>query len=154
MGFQWNQYRIRIYTMIEFYRLTGKSDGDRIQVKARTGEEMYAPMFNVGTSTSVPTQKWLLENKDNFIALVSYERDSFSRPLIIGFYPVKGAKSSDFDLMLKVMNLFDNLLEHLLQAKTNTMMGPQMFFPDTIQKIQETKVKLEELKQERLEINK
>lgn len=104
--------------MIEFYRLTGKSDGDRIQVKARTGEEMYAPMINVGTSTSVPTQKWLLENKDNFIALVSYERDSFSRPLIIGFYPVKGAKSSDFDLMLKVMNLFDNLLEHLLQAKT------------------------------------
>ena len=37
--------------MIEFYRLTGKSDGDRIQVKARTGEEMYAPMINVGTST-------------------------------------------------------------------------------------------------------
>ena len=140
--------------MIEFYKLTGKSGGDRIQVKARTGEEMYAPMINVGTSTSVPTQKWLMENKDNFIALVSYERDSFSRPLIIGFYPVKGAKSSDFDLMLKVMNLFDNLLDQLLQAKTNTMMGPQMFFPDTIQKIQETKLKLEELKQERLEINK
>lgn len=52
------------------------------------------------------------------------------------------------------MNLFDNLLDQLLQAKTNTMMGPQMFFPDTIQKIQETKLKLEELKQERLEINK
>ena len=48
--------------MIEFYKLTGKSDGDRIQVKARTGEEMYAPMINVGTSTSVPTQKWLMEN--------------------------------------------------------------------------------------------
>ena len=50
--------------------------------------------------------------------------------------------------------MFDELLDNLLQAKTNTMIGPQMFFPDTITKINEIKVKVQELKNERLEINK
>ena len=52
--------------MIEFYRLTGKSDGDRIQVKARTGEEMYAPMINVGTSTSVPHTEMAVGEQGQF----------------------------------------------------------------------------------------
>lgn len=149
------KYRIRFYQiMIEFYKLTGKSLGDRLGIKSRTGEEMYAPMVGVGTATSVPSATWLATNKDNFIALVALESDDYSRPLVIGFYPVKGAKSSEFDAMFKLMNMFDELLDNLLQAKTNTMIGPQMFFPDTISKINEIKVKVQELKNERLEINK
>lgn len=140
--------------MIEFYKLTGKSDGDRLQVKSRTGEEMYAPMINVGTSTSVPSASWLLTNKDNFIALVSFERESFSRPIILGFYPVKGARTSDFDIVFKLMTAFEDLLDSLAQAKTNTLLGPQPFFADTLLKINQTKVEVEKMKTERLEINK
>lgn len=140
--------------MIEFAKLTNELKGDYLKVKMRTGEEIFAPLINVGTSTSLPTTKWLNDNKDSFLALITYERESFSHPLIIGFFPVKGAKTQDFDIIFKLLTLVEDLLKELRQAKTNTMLGPQPFFPDTNLNIQKIELELDELKKERLEINK
>ena len=64
--------------MIEFAQLTDDLDGDYLKVKMRQEEEIFAPLLNIGTSTSLPTKKWLSANKKHFIALVTYERDYFS----------------------------------------------------------------------------
>ena len=140
--------------MIEFAQLTDDLDGDYLKVKMRTGEEVFAPLLNIGTSTSLPTKKWLSANKKHFIALVTYERDYFSHPIIIGFYPVKGAKTADFDIIFKLLTLVEDLLAELRVAKTNTMLGPQPFFPDTNVNLKKIELDLAELKKERLEINK
>lgn len=140
--------------MIEFMKLTGKVEEDYLEVRCRTGETLLAPMMNVGTSTSLPTEIWVGENRDNFIAIVSYEHDSYNKPLVLGFLPVKGAKSEDFDVIFQLMNLMDGLLELLLSVKTNTMLGPQPFFPDNITKVQEIKLYLQSIKERRLNLKK
>ncbi len=82
--------------MIEFAQLTDDLDGDYLKVKMRTGEEIFAPLLNIGTSTSLPTKKWLSAKKHLLLPLLRMKEIISPHPIIIGFYPVKGAKTSDF----------------------------------------------------------
>lgn len=132
--------------MIEFGKLTGKSRGSSFQVTMRTGEHLYAPMATMGTGVPIPSKKWLLENKDNFLALISYEKNIFESPLIVGFFPVKGADSSRYNPMERLIELVGSLLEQLLQAKVNTFIGPQPFMTDTIGGLNTLKGELSEIK--------
>lgn len=140
--------------MIEFAKITGEVSGDSLKVQLRTGEEVLAVMMNVGTSTSLPTESWISTNKDNFLALVTFEKDLFLKPIIIGFYPVKGAKTSDFDVIFKLMGLIEELLSTLKEAKVNTMLGPQPFFTNIVMDLDSYSEDLKKIKKERLELNK
>ena len=52
------------------------------------------------------------------------------------------------------MGLFEKLLGELQKVKTNTMLGPQPFFPNNNLVIKEVQDSLDDLKKERLELNK
>lgn len=131
--------------MIEFGKITGEVDNNLLQVKMRTGESLYAPMAVVGTDVSIPSEDWVKENKDNFLALVTYEKDMPISPIIIGFYPVKGADSSVYNTAERLLAVVTKLLEQLLKAKVNTQIGPQPFMPDTIQVFNDIKKELEDI---------
>lgn len=120
-------------------------DGHRIQVTMRTGESLYAPITVMGTDVSVPSKEWFATNKDNFMALVTYEKDILLSPMIIGFFPVMGADSSSYNTTERLLSATLQLLEQLLKAKVNTMIGPQPFMPDTIQVFTTIKQELEEI---------
>lgn len=134
--------------MIEFAKITGEMEGNTYQVKMRTGESLYAPLTIVGTDVTIPSKKWVTTNKDNFLALVTYEKDMPISPMIIGFYPVKGADSSSYNTLEVLMELFSKLLEQLGKAKINTQIGPQQFLPDTLLVLEEISTNLETLKQD------
>lgn len=131
--------------MIEFAKITGEMDGHRIQVTMRTGESLYAPITVMGTDVSVPSKEWFATNKDNFMALVTYEKDILLSPMVIGFFPVAGADSSSYNTTERLLSATLQLLEQLLKAKVNTMIGPQPFMPDTIQVFTTMKQELEEI---------
>lgn len=133
--------------MIEFGKITGNVDNNRIQVKLRTGECLYAPMTVVGTDVTIPSEKWIKDNKDNFLALVTYEKDIYISPMIIGFYPVKGADSAEYNTKERMLEMFMKLIEQLLKAKVNTQIGPQPFMPDTIQVFNDIKKELDKIKE-------
>lgn len=118
--------------MIEFAKITGKLDNNLLQVRMRTGEQLYAPIVTVGTNVSLPSEKWILDNKDNFLALVTYEKDLYISPMIIGFYPVKGADSQSYNTTERLITVMEKLIEQLSKAKVNTQLGPQTFMPDTL----------------------
>lgn len=118
--------------MIEFGKITGEVDNNLIQVKMRTGESLFAPLTVIGTDVSIPSEDWITANKDNFLALVTYEKDMYISPMIIGFYPVKGASSSEYNTFEKVIVILEKLLEQLSKARINTQIGPQQFMPDTL----------------------
>ena len=132
--------------MIEFGKITGEVSNNMIQVRMRTGESLFAPMAVVGTNVSLPSQEWITNNKDNFLALVTYEKDMFISPMIIGFYPVQGSDSSAFNTTERLLAMVYKLLEQLLKAKVNTQIGPQPFMPDTVKVFNEIKVELDEIK--------
>ena len=98
----------------------------------RTGESLFAPLTVIGTDVSIPSEDWITANKDNFLALVTYEKDMYISPMIIGFYPVKGASSSEYNTFEKVIVILEKLLEQLSKARINTQIGPQQFMPDTL----------------------
>lgn len=131
--------------MIEFGKITGEMDSNLIQVKMRTGECLYAPMTVVGTDVSIPSKEWVKNNKDNFLALVTYEKDMYISPMIIGFYPVKGADSSTYNTTERLLSMCVKLVEQLLKAKVNTLLGPQPFMPDTIKVFTDIKNELDEI---------
>lgn len=131
--------------MIEFGKITGEVDNNLIQVKMRTGECLYAPMTIVGTDVSIPSEEWVKNNKDNFLALVTYEKDMCISPMIIGFYPVKGADSSTYNTTERLLAMCVKLVEQLLKAKVNTLLGPQPFMPDTIKVFTDIKNELYEI---------
>lgn len=131
--------------MIEFAKITGEMEGNTYQVKMRTGESLYAPLTIVGTDVSIPSEEWISANKDNFLALVTYEKDMPISPMIIGFYPVKGADSSSFNTTERLLAACLQLMEQLLKAKVNTMIGPQPFMPDSIKIFTDIKTELEEI---------
>lgn len=131
--------------MIEFAKITGEMDGHRIQVTMRTGESLYAPITVMGTDVSIPSKEWFAANKDNFMALVTYEKDILLSPMVIGFFPVMGADSSSYNTTERLLSATLQLLEQLLKAKVNTMIGPQPFMPDTIQVFTTIKQELEEI---------
>lgn len=133
--------------MIEFAKITGNVERNYIEVKMRTGESLYAPIVVMGTDVTLPSDKWIADNKDNFLALVSFEKDIPESPLIIGFYPVKGADSSAYNTMERLTEVLLKLIEQLLKAKVNTQIGPQPFMVDTIQVFNNLKKDIEDCKE-------
>lgn len=131
--------------MIEFGKIIGEVDNNLIQVRLRTGESLFAPLTVIGTNVSIPSEEWISSNKDNFLALVAYEKDIYSSPMIIGFYPVKGADSSSYNTTERLLATVTKLIEQLLKAKVNTQIGPQPFMPDTIQVFNGIKKELDEI---------
>lgn len=131
--------------MIEFGKITGDMEGHYIEVQMRTGEHLYAPMVVMGNSISIPSESWIKTNKDNFLALVTFEKDILENPMIIGFYPVKGATSKDYDVTEKLLKLVTDLVEELQKARINTQLGPQKFLPDTQMELKSMKSTLDEI---------
>lgn len=131
--------------MIEFGKITGEVEGNLMQVKMRTGENLFAPLTVIGTDVSIPSEQWVKDNKDNFLALVTYEKDMYISPMIIGFYPVKGADSSSYNTTERLLAMVTKLIEQLLKAKVNTQIGPQPFMSDTIQVLNDIKKELDEI---------
>lgn len=131
--------------MIEFGQITGEVENNLLQVKLRTGERLFAPMAVIGTDVSIPSADWIKENKSNFLALVTYEKDITSSPMVIGFYPVKGADSASYNTTERLLAMVTKLIEQLLKAKVNTQIGPQPFMPDTIQVFNDIKQELENI---------
>lgn len=118
--------------MIEFAKITGEMDGSNLQVRMRTGECLFAPMIIVGNSTSLPSEEWIISHKDSFLALVTYEGDTYYDPMILGFYPVKGSDSEVYDVTERILEQLIILVEKLYSARINTQMGPQTFMPNTL----------------------
>lgn len=118
--------------MIEFGKITGDIENNLIEVRLRTGECLYAPVVIMGTNVTIPSATWISAYKDNFLALVTYEKDMFISPMIIGFYPVKGAKASSYNTTERLLSVIKSLVEQLGKATINTQIGPQQFRPDTL----------------------
>lgn len=117
--------------MIEFAKILGELDNNMLQVMMRTGESLFAPFAVMGTAVSIPSEKWVKDNKDKFLALVTYEKNIFKSPIIIGFYPVEGANSSTYNTHERLIAVIEKLLKDLSKARVNTQIGPQKFMPDT-----------------------
>lgn len=117
--------------MIEFGKITGDMEGHYIEVQMRTGEHLYAPIVVSGNSVSIPSKSWIEANKENFLALIAFEKDILENPMVIGFYPVKGAESKTYDVTEKLLAIVAQLVDELQKARVNTQLGPQKFLPDT-----------------------
>lgn len=132
--------------MIEFAKLTGKSASPNlIQVKMRQGEQLYAPMAVMGNSVSMPSAAWIAAHKDEFLALVTFEHEVLKNPVVIGFYPVKGADSTTYNVTEKLLDLVKSLIDTLGQAKVLTQLGPQQFMADTLVDLQKLTAEIETL---------
>lgn len=119
--------------MIEFAKITGEVEGHRLQVKMPTGESFFSPLLVCGNSATIPSKKWIQENKSKFLAVITYEGTQFHDPMIIGFYPVKGADPKSYNTLEKTIDILQKLVEQLIKAKVNTQIGPQPFMADTLQ---------------------
>lgn len=131
--------------MIEFAKITGDTLDNRIMVTMRTGESLYAPIAVTGLGTPLPSEEWIKNNKDNFLALVAFEKGLLMNPVIMGFYPVKGATSTDYGVLERLLSATITLLEKLINGKVNTSIGPQPFMPDTLTALNEIKKELENI---------
>lgn len=131
--------------MIEFGKITGNMEGNLYQVMLREGECLYAPIAVMGNNVSAPSEKWVQANKDKFLALVTYEKDIFESPVIVGFFPVKGAKSEEYNVHERLVYLITRLVKQLQRTKINTQLGPQQFMPDTIYVLEEIENGLKEI---------
>lgn len=131
--------------MIEFGKITGVVEGNLLQVTMRTGESLYAPMAVMGIDVPLPSEEWVSTNKDNFLALVAFEKNYACSPMVIGFFPVKGADSAIYNTSERLLLVVTKLVEQLLKAKVNTQIGPQPFMPNTIQIFNDLKTELEEI---------
>ena len=139
--------------MIEFGKLTGETYKNMFKVKLRTSETLYAPICVMGIGTPQPSTAWVLSNKDKFLVLLTYEKDILNNPMIIGFYPVKGADSSTYDLFERLLESMQKLVDQLSKAKVTTQLGPQQFLPDTLLVLEQIKVSLNEIKNQINPIN-
>lgn len=138
--------------MIEFANITGQVDDNKICVKMRTGESFYAPII-MAVNTPTPSKEWIQENKDSFLALVSFEKGLGQNPMVLGFYPVKGADSTKYSIVERLLTANLTLLEKLINGKVNTSIGPQPFMPDTLMALNDIKKELEDIEKLILPIN-
>jgi len=138
--------------MIDFAKITGEVEGHRLEVQMPTGEHIYSPLLLVGTATTFPTEEWIKNNKDNFLAVITYEGSRCYDSMILGFYPVKGADSSTYNTTDRMFKMLLKLVEQLLKAKVNTQIGPQPFMADTIQVLNEIKTELTEVQKLMLDL--
>ena len=134
--------------MIEFGKITGDTDNNLIEVRMRTGECLYAPIAVVGTDVTIPSAEWITAHKDSFLALVTFEKDIYANPIIIGFYPTKGADSSKYNTTEKLITILEKLLTQLGKTKVNTQIGPQQFMPDTLMVLEQLSDELKTAKQD------
>lgn len=112
--------------MVEFCIITGEVDNNRIRVQTRTGARFWATMAVVGNNVSLPSEKWITSNRKNFLALVAFEKDSLDgEPMVMGFYPVRGASSKDYDNFELLLTQFKALVSCLQKATVMTRLGPQ-----------------------------
>lgn len=125
--------------MIEFAKILGETEGNRTRIKFRTGETLLVPIVTMGTSVSIPSTKWINQHKDDFLALVSFEKDIWESPMIIGFYPVKGSSSKEYNTHERLIAIMEKLVNQLSKARVNTQIGPQKFMPDTLVVLDEIK---------------
>lgn len=131
--------------MIELAKLTGEIEGHRFQCQMQTGETLFAPFVMQGTDVTMPSQDWVDANKDKFLVVVGFLGDQLYDPLILGFYPVKGADSNEYNTTDRLFKMFVKLIDQLLKAKVNTQIGPQPFMGDTIQVFNDIKSELDEI---------
>ena len=131
--------------MIEFAKITGEMEGNRIEVKLPTGEHLYSPIMLNGTAVTFPSEEWIKNNKDNFLAVITYEGSRCYDSMVLGFYPVKGADSTSYNTTDRMFKMLVKLVDQLLKAKTNTQIGPQPFMADTIKVLNEIKKELEDV---------
>ena len=122
-------------------------EGNLLQVSMRTGESLFAPIVPTGVGVAIPSKKWISDNKDKFLALVTFEKNLLDNPMIIGFYPVKGADSKAYDITERLIEALLELLDGLSSAKTNTSIGPQPFMPETITKLKEITTEIKKIKE-------
>lgn len=135
--------------MIEFAKITGKAESPNlIEVRMRTGECLYAPISTMGANVCLPSQTWISKNKDNFLALVTFIGDVSQNPAIIGFYPVRGADSTSYNITERMVEKFLELLDKLGQAKVMTQLGPQQFMADTLLDLQKMTADIKTMMQE------
>lgn len=142
--------------MIYFGKITGEIDSDTfLEVTLKNGESVYAAMtIPTGTSLSLPSKDWIDANKDKFLALVSFEGDIYNKAFIVGFYPIKGAKSEEYNTFEKLIEVLYKLIDQLSKAKTNTQIGPQPFLPDTLQVFMQLKQDIDKYKKDILPLSK
>jgi len=131
--------------MIDFAKITGEVEGHRLEVQMPTGEHLYAPLLVHGNSTSFPSKEWINANKDNFLAVITYEGSRCYDSMILGFYPVKGADSKKYDVTEQLLDLVVELVEKLYEAKVNTQIGPQTFMPNTLIYLDNIHTQLQEI---------
>lgn len=132
--------------MIEFAKILGETEGHRTRVQFRTGETLLVPISIMGTNVSVPSAKWLSTNKDKFLAVIDFEKNIRESPILVGFYPVKGASSKEYNTHERLIYIVEKLVNQLSKAKTNTQLGPQQFMPDTLVVLDDIKEAISSLK--------
>lgn len=133
--------------MWDFVKILGEVDGHRIRVKLPTGEEVMAPVITA-MGLPVPSEQWVKDNKDKFLAIMGYREGLNPYPIILGFYPVTGADSEKFNIFERLLVCQKEILDMLASAKVTTQLGPQPFMPDSQQKISDLKSKIEELEKD------
>ena len=130
--------------MIELAKLTGEMEDGSIRVQMRTGEHLYALLVTHGTM-GLPSETWIEENKDNFLAVIDYVNDDDSDPLCMGFLPVQSAQSDSFGIINRLLKQMITLVDKLSAGKVNTQIGPQPFMPNTQQALSSIKNELENI---------
>lgn len=131
--------------MVTLTKITGEVSGNLIRVRLRTGEEFMATMMVSGFSPA-PSAQWITDNKDNFLAVTEFEGKEITPiPIVLGFYPVKGADSVEYNSVEKLLKVATSLVEQLTKAKVNTQIGPQPFLPDSVEVFKGLKNDLDEI---------
>ena len=74
-------------------------------------------------------------------------------PMIMGFYPVRGASSESFNDFEKLLKLIGTLIDTLQQATTMTKLGPQKFMADTQSKLIQAKSDLTDITNDILKLS-
>ena len=132
--------------MIELAKITGETEGRLMEVRLKTGEAFYAPIITLGTDVTLPSDDWISENKDKFLALVDYEDGLPISPIVVGFLPTDRAESSEYNTLERLLKVVTDLTEQLLKAKVNTQIGPQPFMVDTINVFNQLSNELKDIK--------
>ena len=139
--------------MWDFVKIIGDIDGSSLRVRLPTGEEMFAPMVT-SLGLPLPSQKWIDNNKDSFLAILQYQENLNPEPIVVGFYPVKGAESDKFSIFERLLKVNLEVIELLAVARIATQLGPQPFMADSQEKIVNIKKEIQELIENVLPIKK
>jgi hypothetical protein len=133
--------------MWEFFKIIGSEPKNTVRVKSRTGFEFVLPIVISNPAAPLPSEKWITDNKDKFLAVILTEETISPTPVLIGFYPVAGASSTEFNIFEQLLKACTELTQALQEAKVATSIGPQPFMPDTLTKLGDLKTNLDKIKE-------